>query len=558
MMNSPPTEPLVRNGTDIYWNHMSISKRLDRPQRKRSYNDQNILEILATSPNSEEFFAQLARQIVEVMDVACVLITEVVDTPATRVRTIAACTRTGLLDNFEIELEGGPCKQTIAGQVTFYGDTIQSRFPECGILKAINAESYCGVPVFDGQNRVIGHVLIADDKKMEDSPADGPVLRIFAKRVAAELDRARSHQWLKGAERQLREIIDTALDAIVVINQSGCIVDWNPSAQDMFGWTREEVLGRLVHEIVIPERLRQDHVAGLKRMLETGESNILRKRTEVFGVRRNGREFPAEITVTLLHDRGEMEFAAFVRDLTPQRDAERRLLETQDRLAYFSRLNCFGEIASGIAHELKQPLSAISNFAGALKSTEDPALVKEAIEAIGELSFRAGDIVRRFRNLANKSPSEKISCRLQDLVAETIQLIRHDLYRKGITLVTDMSSDLPDIVVNKVEIQQVVLSLLRNSIEAIDRSPESARNITLRAFRAGDQVEVIVEDAGEGISISDVFEPFVTTKENGMGMGLAISRTIIETHGGKIRFERNDEGVTRFYFRVPIEPDETD
>ena len=226
-----------------------------------------------------------------------------------------------------------------------------------------------------------------------------------------------------GSLDTLTQVVHGSLDAILVIDETGRIVEWNPQAEEMFGWSRPEALTRLNHETVIPERLRAKHVAGVLRYLETGERVILEQRLEVVGLRRSRAEFPAELTVTVHVIRGQRRFAAFVRDLTGAKETERLLLENQRRLAHVARLNTLSELASGIAHEVNQPLTAIAAVAALGPLTDDVHKLRDALSRVDQYVRLAGQIVRRFRKLAEKSTVDRKPCDLNEQILEAIELL---------------------------------------------------------------------------------------------------------------------------------------
>lgn len=510
-----------------------------------------VLSGSAAGKTGNDFFLTLVSDLVAVLDVACALVAETVDSPATQVRTLAACTKDGVIENFHLDLEGTPCQRTIEGQITFFAEHVQALFPQCDILKHLGAESYCGLPFYDSSGVVIGHLVVVDTKKLSSNPADGPAMRILAARAAAELERSRIDAELQRKEKLLRQVLNSTLDAIIVISESGRIVEWNPEAERVFGWSREEAMGRFVHQTVIPDQLIKKHLDGLSRLLETGQSRLAGRRLEVASIRKDGSEFPAELTVSAIHDGHDALFAAFVRDLSAEKEAESQLRQTQDKLAHVSRLCTLGEMVTGVAHELNQPLAAVASLACVAEMSEDRSVVDESLREIGDQAYRAGEIVRRFRALAAKSEPQRMEHDVNQLLSETIEIVKTDLTLEGIDLIQDFCPHLPLTKVDEVQIQQVALNLLRNAIEAVSEVDDGQKRISVCTSQADNQVEVAIADNGPGVSVPNVFEPFVSTKSNGMGMGLAISRTIIERHGGRMWLNNSAE-LTGFHFRIPI------
>ncbi|MCG8652284.1 MAG: PAS domain S-box protein, partial [Pirellulales bacterium] len=500
-----------------------------------------------------DFFSGLVQHLIEVSGVACALVSEALVHPPTKVRILAARARERSMDDFVIELDGTPCQQTLRGENIFVAEGLQAAFPKLEFLKTINAESYCGVPIYDVHRTVIGHLAIVDDKKMSSNPAEGTLLKMFAMRAGTELERIRMESRLRQREQQLQQIVNTTLDAVVVMDTEGQITEWNQRAERVFGWSRDDAIGRLLHETIIPQRLRSRHVTGIEQFLLTGSSQALGRRMEVIGVRKDGQEFPAEVTAAVMRTEQSISFAAFVRDLTAQKNAELRLRQTEERLAHVSRLCTLGEMVAGVAHEVNQPLTAIANYASVAEMSEEPDVVSEALQVIEEQAHRAGEIIRRFRALATKTEFERDHWDLNELVSESVALVTADLELHGIEVVTEFCPALPKLYIDKIQIQQVLLNLLRNSIDALTADGVTEKWIRVCVSQTHADAEVVVTDSGPGVAQVDVFKPFVTTKANGMGMGLAISRTIMEHHSGRMWLpEAPPQGGGAFAFSLPI------
>ena len=336
--------------------------------------------------------------------------------------------------------------------------------------------------------------------------------------------------------------------AIIVIEKSGMIVEWNPQAEALFGWPREEALGQPIHELVIPERLRTNHISGIESFLRTGESQVLGKRLQVAGLRRNGDEFPAELSITM-ETEGKY-FAAFVRDLTDVKQTEKLLLENQQRLAHVSRLNTLSELASGIAHEINQPLTAIANTAATSLLSNDIKVTQEHLNKIEKYVALAGQLVNRFRSLASKSFEEKELVDINTPINEALELMDNHVRHQSIEVNTQLFSDLPKIPVDKIQIQQVIVNLLQNAIDALSEQP--IKSISIISSLNDDCINVAINNNGPKLTDNKIFDSFYTTKSKGMGLGLSISRTIIENHGGRIWLNENAK-ETEFCFTIPVE-----
>jgi two-component system, LuxR family, sensor kinase FixL len=357
-------------------------------------------------------------------------------------------------------------------------------------------------------------------------------------------------------EAHLRSILDTIPDAMIVIDEAGLIRSFSQAAERLFGWGPEEVIGRNV-SMLMPSPYREQHDGYLERYYRTGERRIIGIGRVVVGERRDGSTFPMELAV------GEMEgsrgrfFTGFIRDLTERQQTETRLQELQSELVHVSRLTALGEMASALAHELNQPLAAIANYlqgsGDLLQRDPVPAeKVKGALQKASDQALRAGEIIRRLRDFVSRGETEHHVESLPKLIEEASALALVGAKEHGVSVRYTMDPKVDLVLADRVQIQQVVLNLIRNAIDAMEESP--VRRLAIGVKRLpGHYAEISVSDTGPGISpeIADqLFQPFITTKRTGMGVGLSISRTIVEAHGGKIRAEANPDGGATFRFTL--------
>lgn len=368
----------------------------------------------------------------------------------------------------------------------------------------------------------------------------------------------RTEQALDAREAHLRSILDTVLDATVVIEPNGAIVSFNAAAVRQFGYAEAEVIGRNVN-ILMPEPYHHEHDGYIHRYLATGEKRIIGVDRVVVGRRKDGSTFPMKLAVGEMKSGGKTFFTGFIRDLTEREESAARLQEIQGELARLARLNELGEMASTLAHELNQPLAAIANYTQGcvrlLRNMDDAVAVrmKEALEETARQSLRAGGIIRHLREFVMRGETEKAPEDIRKLIEEAGALALVGSRERGVRSVFDFSPGVATVMVDRVQIQQVLINLMRNAMEAMRDSER--RELVIRTS-SGDEGSVIIEVSDTGPGISDeiaarLFQPFVTSKPGGMGIGLSISRRIVEAHGGELSASRNAEGGATFRFSLP-------
>lgn len=366
----------------------------------------------------------------------------------------------------------------------------------------------------------------------------------------------------------LQSILDTVPEAMIVINEVGEIRSFSAAAERLFGWSADEAIGRNVR-ILMPDPYRTGHDGYLGRYLETGERRIIGIGRVAVGARKDGSTFPIELAVGEMRSGRKRFFTGFIRDLTEPQATERRLQDMQAELIHVSRLTSMGEMASALAHELNQPLSAIASYMkGSVRlldaASPDLPRVREALSAAGDQALRAGDIIRRLRSFVGKGEAAMRIEALPKLIEEAGALAMMGARDAGVRLEFQISPDAGLVLADKVQIQQVVLNLMRNAVEAMRDS--EIRRLVVEARPVEDhRIEVRISDTGPGLApevLERLFQPFITTKAEGMGVGLSICRTIIEAHGGEISAWNRPEGGATFRFTLPSGdlplPDEAD
>ena len=362
---------------------------------------------------------------------------------------------------------------------------------------------------------------------------------------------------LQAREAHLKSILDTVPDAMIVIDERGVMQSFSTAAERQFGWTSAEVVGKNV-SMLMPAPYKAAHDGYLERYLETGERRIIGIGRVVVGERKDGSTFPMELSVGEMHSGKQRCFTGFIRDLTERQAAERRLQDLQGELVHVSRLTALGEMASALAHELNQPLTAASNFMkGCLVLLKRKPIDEERLaDMIGqgaEQALRAGQIIRRLRGFVAKGEADRRIESLPQVLEEAGALAMIGARERSVRLRYDIDPRVNLVLIDKVQVQQVALNLIRNAVEAMEDTPKKDLFVGARPV-ADEMVEVYVSDTGHGIgpeAAEQLFQPFMTTKVHGMGIGLSISRTIIEAHGGRIWVEPNPGGGAVFRFTLP-------
>jgi two-component system, LuxR family, sensor kinase FixL len=363
---------------------------------------------------------------------------------------------------------------------------------------------------------------------------------------------------LRAREAHLQSILDTIPDAMIVIDTNGIIHSFSSAAERLFGYDAATLIGQNIR-ILMPSPYRESHDGYIKRYLDTGERRIIGIGRVVVGERQDGSTFPMELSVGEMKSSNRRFFTGFIRDLTERQQAEARLQELQSELIVMSRLTAMGEMASTLAHELNQPLSAITNYLKGshrlLEDSKDEAsvAVRGAVHKAADQALRAGQIIRRLREFVAHGENEKRVESIQKIIEESSALALIGAKETGVRVKFRFSASSDLTLADKVQIQQVLVNLIRNAIEAMEEVPR--RELTVSTLGPdGGMVQISVADTGSGIPpdiAEQLFHPFFTTKPQGMGVGLSISRSIVEEHGGKIWIEPNPEGGTIFRLVLP-------
>jgi two-component system, LuxR family, sensor kinase FixL len=353
-------------------------------------------------------------------------------------------------------------------------------------------------------------------------------------------------------------LIATAVDGIIVIDSNAIIQIYSASCERLFGYAAPEVIGHNV-KMLMPAPYREAHDSYVEHYRKTGERRIIGIGRDVVGQRKDGATFPMYLSVGEGRLNDQQIFVGIIHDLTAQQNARQRMQELQSELLHVSRLSAMGQMTAALAHELNQPLTAIMNYVTAARRTiagkDDPQITRglELLDKAANQTTRAGQIIRRLRDFVEKRDADRTEQSLNPVVEEAIALGFVGAADANVKVRTELDPSLPSVMIDKIQIQQVLLNLIRNGIEAMKSAAK--REMTIKTARLdGNAVEFTIEDTGPGFTpyvASRLFQPFVTTKDKGMGIGLSICQSIVEAHDGRIWATPNRGTGVTFHIALP-------
>ncbi len=359
----------------------------------------------------------------------------------------------------------------------------------------------------------------------------------------------------------LSEMIDIAADAIISIDQNQHIVRFNQGAQHIFGYSRQEVIGRPL-DMLLPSQFRAAHKAYVQNFERSdSDSRSMDRRGEIAGRRKDGTTFPARATISSVTHNGTTTMTVFLRDISEIKQAEERTRQSLEEVSHVNRVNMLGELSASLAHELNQPLTAILANAQTMQHQMTPsaAISEETIESISDViedAKRAAEMIRRLRSLSERRKYHIEFVDINKLIVETETLLRSQLIMSHLHVEMELDPALPMVSCDPSQLQQVFLNLLTNAIDATaKRDPPDRRLLIRTGHLKSNAVEISIKDSGTGFKdepYRNLLKPFFTTKEKGMGMGLPVSKSILQKVGGRLWATNNRGPGVTFYITLPI------
>jgi PAS domain S-box-containing protein len=369
---------------------------------------------------------------------------------------------------------------------------------------------------------------------------------------------------LRESNERFRLVVEASPSGIVLVDEQGRMTLVNAQIQKLFGYTREELVGQAV-DLLVPDRFRAGHQVHRANFHQAPAARMMGQGRELFGRRKDGTEFPLEIGLSHIQGPEGILVLAAVVDLTARKQSEAEASRQRAELAHVARVSTMGELAASVAHELNQPLGAILANAEAaeLFLQQDPPAHGELRAILADIrqdDERAGEVIRRMRALLRKRELDQQPLEINSVVEDVLHVVSGDAALRKTAISADLAPLLPKILGDRVHLQQVLLNLILNGMDAMAEQPRERRRLSVRTRPGADGlVELVVTDLGHGIEpdkLPLLFEPFYTTKTNGMGMGLSIARRIIEAHRGRIWAENNGSGGAVFHVTLPVVQDE--
>ena len=518
--------------------------------------------LAVSSVEGDTAYEELVRQLADTVGTPIAFVARFLDGDASRMRTLAAWVDGKLVRNYEYSLAGTPCETVVGRQFLFFGSGVQQVFR----VDDPGVDSYAAFPLFDMQGRSLGLLAVADRKPMKDATLVESVLKIFAARAASEIERKDAERELRASAEQYRTIFNTSVDGMMVLDARGRLVDANPACVAMFGYPRDELLGREPIELLVAPASREA-CADFASKVAAG----LPFHGECQATRRDGELLDIEVRGMQMHHQGRPHVLAIVRDISARKRADRQRTELEAQLRQAQKMEAIGHLTGGIAHDFNNILTSILGYvvlAAERQAGLGDTKLTRYLDQAHAASTRARDLIQQMLTFSRGQRGERRPLALPPLIKEAVKLLRSTL-PSSIELETDLAGEVPAVLLDPVQIDQVLLNLCINArdamcgagqirvrVRAVDSHGHTCASCR-KAVPGGRLVELSVRDTGSGIPpevIDRMFEPFFSTKEvgKGSGMGLATVHGIVHEHGGHVLVDTAAGRGTEF--RILLSP----
>lgn len=539
----------------------TLSSGEDITERRRTEEVVSAIAQGTSAAVGKAFFNLLVQCLADTLGMDYAYVGELVDGNPQRVFTLARYAKGEFLNNVEYDLTDTPCENVVAKRICTYPSGVQARFPRDRILAEMGVESYVGTPLFGSTDQVLGLIAVMGQAPIADPNFTESVLQIFAVRAVAEIERAHAETALRESRERLKLALqacrmgtwdwDIVANRFVHSEETGPLFGRSPDTP----FANFEEFTAAVHPGDRDHMVQTIHRA-LKESTDYGvEYRVTWPDGSVRWIADHGKIYRDETGKPI-------RLVGVSMDIAARKQAEEQARQHQTELAHAMRVSSMGEMASGLAHELNQPLTAVVNSAQSAlyRLRSDPSVhhdVLEALELASSQALRAAEMIRNLAGFMKKGSPQRCRCDLNEAIRQVLSFTAAEIRDQGVTIRLDLDVSLPTVLADNIQIQQVILNLVRNGIEAMSEMRNGERIVQIQTSAVEDAVEVAVRDRGPGLTPQAkkrLFTAFFTTKAHGMGVGLSISRSIIAAHGGRLWAEPNPEGGCVFQFRLPLGP----